>query len=253
MQDGIGPLIDALTERWPADRIPHVLAYLERLSGGLDDLRMDGLAPGQEPDAAMYVPGLTAKPMWDPRELPHLAELRESWPVILEEFRAVAPDRFGPYLKLYETDAARVVDADWRSLYFQRRFRPTEEGSALCPRTAEILGRMPVANEAMFSLLRPGAHIEAHTDSMNFVLVVHLGLVIPDGCEIRTAEGLRRWAPGEMMVFDTTFEHEAWNRSDQERTVLLVDVWHPELTPEEIEAIGLLRPRIEAAFGFGEA
>jgi aspartyl/asparaginyl beta-hydroxylase (cupin superfamily) len=35
------------------------------------------------------------------------------------------------------------------------------------------------------------------------------------------------------VVFDDSFEHEAWNRSDKPRVVLVLDVWHPELEPAE--------------------
>lgn len=39
---------------------------------------------------------------------------------------------------------------------------------------------------------------------------------------------------GKCLVFDDSFEHEAWNDdSDHSRIVLIVDVWHPDLTPEE--------------------
>jgi len=35
-------------------------------------------------------------------------------------------------------------------------------------------------------------------------------------------------------VFDDSFEHEAWNLSDRRRTVLIVDVWHPDLSDDEV-------------------
>ncbi|HEX8512726.1 MAG TPA: aspartyl/asparaginyl beta-hydroxylase domain-containing protein, partial [Allosphingosinicella sp.] len=38
--------------------------------------------------------------------------------------------------------------------------------------------------------------------------------------------------------FDDTIEHEAWNRSDQLRAILIFDVWNPYIT--EVER-GLLR------------
>jgi len=34
-------------------------------------------------------------------------------------------------------------------------------------------------------------------------------------------------------VFDDTIEHEAWNRSDRPRVILLFETWRPELTDEE--------------------
>ena len=43
---------------------------------------------------------------------------------------------------------------------------------------------------------------------------------------------------GEPFVFDDSFEHEAWNEDpEHSRIVLIFDVWHPDLTPEEIDAV----------------
>lgn len=35
---------------------------------------------------------------------------------------------------------------------------------------------------------------------------------------------------GELLLFDSSFLHEAYNRSMEDRYVLLLRVWHPELT-----------------------
>ena len=38
------------------------------------------------------------------------------------------------------------------------------------------------------------------------------------------------WQAGKMLIFDDTYEHEAANRSkEEERVVLIVDIWHPDL------------------------
>ena len=41
-----------------------------------------------------------------------------------------------------------------------------------------------------------------------------------------------------MLVFDDTYEHEAGNMSkSQQRVILLIDIWHPDLHLDEREAI----------------
>ncbi len=47
----------------------------------------------------------------------------------------------------------------------------------------------------------------------------------------------RAWEPGKMLVFDDSLTHEAWNKSDKLRVVLLVDF----LTPEGLSTQGKLR------------
>ena len=39
------------------------------------------------------------------------------------------------------------------------------------------------------------------------------------------------------MMFDDTFEHEAWNRSASPRMILLMDCWNPHLSLPERQAV----------------
>ena len=34
-------------------------------------------------------------------------------------------------------------------------------------------------------------------------------------------------------MFDDTIEHEAWNRSDRDRALLILDCWNPHLSEDE--------------------
>ena len=59
-------------------------------------------------------------------------------------------------------------------------------------------------------------------------------LIVPENCgAIRVGSEARPWVEGELLIFDDSMLHEAWNDSDSERVVLLFDIWRPELTPEE--------------------
>jgi aspartate beta-hydroxylase len=63
---------------------------------------------------------------------------------------------------------------------------------------------------------------------------------VPDNCAIHVGGEERVWHEGECFTFDDTFEHEAWNRSDSTRVVMLLDVWNPHLTEVEREAVTVL-------------
>lgn len=53
------------------------------------------------------------------------------------------------------------------------------------------------------------------------------------------------WKENELLLFDDSFLHEAWNRGmDGDRVVLMLDLWHPELTCFEREAITFLFPSV---------
>lgn len=36
-----------------------------------------------------------------------------------------------------------------------------------------------------------------------------------------------------MLIFDDSFEHEVWHNGTGVRLVLIVDIWHPDLTEQE--------------------
>lgn len=61
------------------------------------------------------------------------------------------------------------------------------------------------------------------------VLRCHLPLVVPAGgsCAIRVGNETRQWKEGELMIFDDSFEHEAWNNSGEDRIVLMFDIPNP--------------------------
>lgn len=38
-------------------------------------------------------------------------------------------------------------------------------------------------------------------------------------------------------MFDDTIEHEAWNRGDRDRALLILDCWNPHLSDQEREMV----------------
>jgi aspartyl/asparaginyl beta-hydroxylase (cupin superfamily) len=45
---------------------------------------------------------------------------------------------------------------------------------------------------------------------------------------------------GKVLIFDDSIEHEAWNDSDDDRVILLFEIWRPELSSEERAALTAL-------------
>ena len=94
-----------------------------------------------------------------------------------------------------------------------------------------------VPMEIFFSRLKAGAHIPPHHGLTNTRVTVHLPLIVPENCMIRVARHEHRWREGCVFAFDDSFEHEAWNRSESDRTVLIFEAHHPDLAVEERAAI----------------
>mmetsp|Transcript_4002 Transcript_4002/g.7552 ORF Transcript_4002/g.7552 Transcript_4002/m.7552 type:complete len:139 (+) Transcript_4002:2-418(+) len=87
----------------------------------------------------------------------------------------------------------------------------------------------------------PESDIKPHSDMCNFVLTSHLGLIVPEGqCEITVGNETNEWKNGQVMMFDTSILHAAENRAKTERHILMLRVYHPELTRLERSALQLV-------------
>ncbi|MBS0364473.1 MAG: aspartyl/asparaginyl beta-hydroxylase domain-containing protein [Proteobacteria bacterium] len=124
-----------------------------------------------------------------------------------------------------------------------------------CPRTAAVLAQLPLceipgyAPGAFFSVLKPRTRLPPHTGTTNTRSIVHLPLVVPDGCTFRVGTAVRTWQKGQAWVFDDTIEHEAHNDSDQLRIILIFDIWNPLLTAAERDLVSALTVGIGRHYG----
>lgn len=183
-----------------------------------------------------HYPGLDSRPFHDPADFPLVRYLEENFSAIRAEIRAFDPSRFRPEAESIERAG------DWDVLFFYDRGRRIKENCTACPVLIEgISGQSSmttIAGLIYASRLRGGTHIEPHRGPTNFRLRCHLGIEVPDGdCAIRVGGETRSWQEGRCLVLDDHFQHEAWNHTDRDRIVLVIDIWHPALTAREVELL----------------
>jgi len=129
------------------------------------------------------------------------------------------------------------------------------ENMARCPKTMAALEAWPKCDlpgsgpSAVFSLLDAKSRIPPHTGVNNTRLIVHLPLIVPEGCGFRVGGETREWEPGKAFVFDDTIEHEAWNDSDVPRAVMIFDIWNPLVTLAEREMVKALTAGVADFYG----
>ena len=166
------------------------------------------------------------------RDFPWLAKLEAGTPAIQRELEAVLQyhDQL-PNFQDISTDQYQITDDDkWKTYFFYGYGFEAEGNVERCPETARILREIPGMTTAMFSILSPHKHIPAHGGPYKGVLRCHLALKVPEpaeGCRIRVGNDIRHWVEGETLVFDDTWEHEAWNETDGTRVVLFIDFKRP--------------------------
>jgi aspartate beta-hydroxylase len=224
---------------------------------------MLGRAKRYESHAAVYqYPHLPAVEFFDRADFPWLDAFEQATADIRDEFLEVlkSEEGFAPYI-MYPPDVPhnQWVELNnsprWSAFHLHKMGARIEANAARCPRTMALLkgapqpdmpGRTPAA---MFSLLKPRTRIPPHNGVTNARLVVHLPLIVPDGCGFRVGNQTRHWVPGKAWVFDDTIEHEAWNDSDKLRVVLIFDIWHPHLSAAERELVTALISGLNAFTG----
>ncbi|MET3762002.1 aspartyl/asparaginyl beta-hydroxylase domain-containing protein [Sphingomonas sp. UYEF23] len=201
--------------------------------------------------AGMHFPFLPAEEYFARAHFPWLAEIEAKTDMIRAELEAILAEdaqAIRPYVAMPPGTPQNKWSAldhslQWGALHLWKDGVRDDAACARAPRTAEAIAALPLSDlpgrtpTVFFSLLQPGAHLPAHTGVSNVRSIVHLPLIVPPGCSFRVGGEERDCRAGEAWVFDDTIEHEAWNRSDQMRAILIFDVWNPYITETERELL----------------
>lgn len=210
--------------------------------------------------SGLHVPFLPADEFFDRAHFPWLAQIEAQTGVIRAELEALlAADSPGiqPYVAMEPGTPENKWSAldnrlDWGAFHLWKNGVRDDAACARCPQTAAAIEALPLADlparapSVFFSLLRPGTHLPAHTGVSNVRTIIHLPLIVPDKCGFRVGGETREWRVGEAWAFDDTIEHEAWNRSDRLRAILIFDVWNPYLTAVERDVLRAFFPVADA-------
>ena len=171
----------------------------------------------------------------DMSQFSELKEIEENWETIrLEALELMAE---GGFDQITDKDSASYYDIGFRTFYkygwtkfYVNWYGYTHESAKrTCPKTVEILSKIPQVNGAMFSVLPPGGQLTRHLDPVACSLRYHLGLDTPndDRCYISVDDDKYSWRDGEPFLFDVTYLHFAHNDADKSRLILMCDIERP--------------------------
>jgi aspartyl/asparaginyl beta-hydroxylase (cupin superfamily) len=188
-------------------------------------------------------PNRHAKAFYSVREdFPQFKILEENWKEILNELIGVIEEERNEKIKnsLIKSEEESVFEP-WveKNLYQESNEdgwdvaplmiggSKIEQRCKKFPKLVALTDQLPGIMSISFSLLKPGTHIVPHKgydDYSERVLRYHLGLVVPKGdIGIRVEREIRGWEPGKSWIFDDYLIHEAWNFTDKNRLVLIID------------------------------
>lgn len=207
--------------------------------------------PRQQP-TFLYFPDLPPAPYFDRGLFDWIEGLEAQTATIRAELERLLPSTVGRERVFTSEELERQnlrghdEAPSWNGYYFYRHGERRADNCASCPVTAAALETLPLARvrahapEVLFSVFTPGTHLLPHRGVTNTRSVGHLPLIVPADCALRVGGEQHDWAEGRVVVFDDTYEHEAWNRSDRTRVVMIFDIWNPHLTAPEREAVAAL-------------
>jgi beta-hydroxylase len=171
-----------------------------------------------------------SKPYLHPALFPDLQVLRNEWQTIRAEALALREaSRIQAAQQYNDIGFNSFFRNGWRRFYLKWYDNPHPSAAQYCPRTLEILNRLPSVKAAMFAQLPPGGKLGLHRDPYAGSLRYHLGLVTPndDGCAIFVDGEQYSWRDGQDVVFDETYLHYAANKTEHDRIILFCDIERP--------------------------
>jgi aspartate beta-hydroxylase len=209
--------------------------------------------PRQQP-TFFYVPDVPPAPYLDRALFPWIERLEAQTFAIRQELLQLLPSPAGRE-RVFTTEAIEKENLrglqsppSWNGYYFYRHGERRADNCAACPVTASALEFLPLSHvrehgpEVLFSVFTAGTHLLPHRGVTNTRLVGHLPLLVPPDCALKVGGEEHEWREGRAVIFDDTYEHEAWNRSDRTRVVLIFDMWNPHLTEAECAAVEMIVP-----------
>lgn len=236
-------------------KVLHGAGAVERLAyffaGILGETHNVSEHPLQKPRLLFY-PGLVNGPWIDGNAYSQTqrmaALLADNYQAISAEF-AAADDHFSGYASqgLFKN----LNENDWSSISLWSRGAFSEKAQYF-PHLTRIISAFknslfPWRGEVTFMRLKAGAHLPEHYDWTNMQVTCHFGINIPERCGLTVAGETRHWQEGEALFFDHSFLHSAFNHSNLDRDILLINLLHPELSEAEVHGIKLLGPILNNA------
>ncbi len=121
----------------------------------------------------------------------------------------------------------RIVERNkWKTFFLRVAGKDIERNAAYFPLTMKLLNEKSIKT-VFFSIMEPNTHITPHRGVYKGFLRYHLGLIMPNEknkTAIKIGDAIYYWEEGKAFLFDDTFEHEAWNKTNEQRIILLIDI-----------------------------
>jgi beta-hydroxylase len=159
--------------------------------------------------------------VYDKSQFPFCSVLEENWELIRDEYYSTTLDPIlWPEQQLNEFERWSAYPIwDWPD------GNPVEPHIHSVPFTKSLIEtHIPTHKCAGFSIFLPDTYVIPHNGLPGDWYRLHLGLKIPDG-DAGMIIGTEKveWEEGKCFVWDDRVRHSAWNFTDSDRVILIID------------------------------
>jgi ornithine lipid ester-linked acyl 2-hydroxylase len=159
--------------------------------------------------------------IWSEDEFPWLKPITDNY-LLLRTYAISKRQHFVPYrqTQLYNNNGWWVLGIINQQTGFSRY------NAIISP----VLDKLPYKPYiASYSCLEPHTEIFPHVGITDDIIRFHLGLLCPEDCGISIANTNHYWQEGKWLIFNDRLEHSAWNRSNSDRIVLIIDFYKKDI------------------------
>jgi len=166
--------------------------------------------------------------VYEAKDFPWLKDLQKNQAVILTELMPLLPqlENIPNFHNIDDRMKKVTKDTDWKIFNFFLFGAQFKDNCSKCPQTVKLLKKVPGLQTALFSILKPDTIIAPHRGELKGTIRIHIPLIIPEygSCALKIDDHVFEWSKTDVVIFDHTAKHAAWNKSDSIRIVLLFDV-----------------------------
>jgi beta-hydroxylase len=166
----------------------------------------------------------------DPNDFPFLKEIKNNFQLIYDEFNAVTT-LTQPWME------SHLHNGKWDVIGLKFNHQDISMAKNIYPKTCQVFDSFGDKVKTYgFSIMRSGCEIYEHIDEDHIgtnILRGHLCLSNNPDCALVVNGEVKNWEVGELIVFDDTNPHSAYNRGTTDRIVLLFDFY----STDELESL----------------
>lgn len=178
-----------------------------------------------------------APSFYNPGTFEWVQEFEEGFDQIRQEIKTYLIQREDDFVPYFFQDVITKPDS-WHIITYylwrQKEHKNLKGIKGLNVRFEKIPGFVSAA----LSKLKAGSEIKSHKGDTSGIIRCHFPIVVPGQipqCGFQVRNETRSWEEGKMLLFCDAYDHKAFNLTDEDRLVLIIDIIRPEFIHKKTE------------------